>query len=189
MAKYTRESKCISYLLRHGAEKVGLRLNNRGYALVSELLAKCAEHGYIITEHMLEEIVNADTKGRYGYTDKQQYVRANQGHSLSVDLGLNKKVPPVELFHGTGSKSYEDIIRLGIEKMNRQHVHLSDNMTTAYDVGQRHGKPVIFVVDCKRMLADGVDFYLSNNGVWLVDFVDRKYFSSILIHPSRPTTT
>lgn len=180
MAQYTNESKCVSYLLRHGATKEKLPMTKSGYVLVTDLISKCAEQKYPITEDILKQIVAEDSKGRYSFSEDGLSIRANQGHSIDIDLGLKATIPPVELFHGTSMDNIDGIKKSGIIKMSRQHVHLSADIKTAFVVGRRHGKPAIILVDCKKMVADGIKFYQSENGVWLTDEVEPKYFKEII---------
>lgn len=178
--KYKNQSVWMSYILRHGAIKEGFNIDKHGWVKVDELIAR----GQGFSHDVILEIVESDSKGRYSLSGDGQSIRANQGHSMDVDVGLKKAIPPVVLYHGTSMKAASEIKKKGIQKMSRQHVHLSADVTTASTVGRRHGLPVIFSVDCKAMLADGIDFYRSENGVWLVDFVDQKYFLASFVDDS-----
>ena len=130
-------------------------------------------YGYSIEE--LDDIVKTNDKKRYEYNEDKSLIRARQGHSVNVDVDLKEMVPPDILYHGTTTRFYSDILKDGIKKMNRQYVHLSDNYTTAVSVGSRHGSAIVLTIDAKKMTNDGCKFYLSNNGVWLTDYVKPDY--------------
>ena len=169
-------ARYITYLLRHNPEN--LEMDRNGWVSVVDLLKKTK-----ITSTELEEIVKLDNKQRFNFNDNKSKIRANQGHSLDVSIEMDELEPPDILFHGTSAKSIEPIMSEGLLSMSRQHVHLSDETTTACDVGKRHCKGnnvVIFKVDCKSMYEDGIIFYLSSNGIWLVDYVDPKYLSILI---------
>lgn len=177
-----RIGKFISLILRHKPEIINLKLDKRGYGNVDDLIKGInlsKEIKYTITKDILKSIVDSDDKTRFSYSDDGRKIRANQGHSIDVDLGYEKMLPPNTLFHGTSSKSLESIYKSGIEKRNRHAVHLSQNLDTAVKVGSRHGSVVIIEIDSKKMYEDGFDFYKSDNGVWLVDHVPVKYFKLV----------
>lgn len=163
----TEEGKRLAYLLRHDKE---YHFDKHGWRDVSDLVSN---HGY--TMELLDEIVETNNKKRYEYSTDKKKIRARQGHSVNVDVELKEQVPPDVLFHGTSEAASKFIMKEGIVKGTRLHVHLSVNEETAISVGKRHGKPVVLMVDSKRMSEDGVKFFLSNNGVWLTEFVDKKY--------------
>ncbi len=165
-----KSSRFISKILRHDPEAAGITLDKNGWADVKDILHKCK-----IKMPELEEIVETNDKKRFEFDQHKIRIRARQGHSIDVDVELKEIVPTEPLFHGT-SQNVKDIILLeGIKKQNRQHVHLSDNVITALAVGARHGKPWMFCVDAPKMAADGFKFYLSNNGVYLTDYVPPVY--------------
>lgn len=126
---------------------------------------------------MLEEIVSTDNKQRYSFNDDKTLIRANQGHSIPVDVELKKAVPPEVLYHGTGEKYVTSINKEGLIPKSRLYVHLSKDEETALNVGKRHGRPVIYKVDAKRMTEEGYEFFLSVNGVWLTKAVPKEYLS------------
>ena len=166
----------ISLLLRHKPEVIGLTLDSHGWAEVDELLEKINVSGrYHIDRAILDEIVRTDSKQRYSFSDAGTRIRANQGHSILVDVELEKAVPPALLYHGTGERFVADIMREGLKPMSRLYVHLSKDEVTAKKVGSRHGKPVVLTVDAKKMTEDGYSFYLSANHVWLTKNVPVKY--------------
>ena len=181
----TRLSKFLSRHLRHDPAGLGLTLGEGGWVEVDDLLAGAARSGFAFTRDDLEEVVRASDKQRFAFDLTGTQIRANQGHSVEVDLQLPVAVPPTELFHGTPERHLEAILRDGLFKMRRHHVHLSPDTQTALKVGQRHGKPIIFRVDAVTMSADGYSFYLSANGVWLVDHVPPRYLR--LVSPSEAT--
>ncbi len=168
-------SKLLSLILRHNPALIGLKLDTNGWASVNELLAKMQAKGHGISMEELKHIVETNSKKRFAFSEDYEKIRANQGHSVKVDLGYEKQDPSPVLFHGTAQKNLELILKTGIKKMKRHHVHLSPDKATAQKVGMRHGKPVILSVDAKRMSDGGFDFYLSNNGVWLTDFVPVEF--------------
>jgi putative RNA 2'-phosphotransferase len=168
-------SKYLSKHLRHEPEALGLTLEPGGWVNVKALLAACADHDFPITRQQLDEVVSHDSKQRYSFDEDRLRIRANQGHSTPVDLQLEEAAPPPLLYHGTGAKSVAAILVEGLNKMARHHVHLSLDVETAIRVGQRHGTPVVFVVEAAAMHAKGVPFFRSENDVWLVDAVPPAF--------------
>lgn len=169
----------ISLILRHKPEEIGITLDKNGWASVDELLNGINETGRKITFEDLEEIVKTDEKCRYSFNENKTLIRANQGHSIKVDIELKECIPPNELYHGTASRFLSSIMSNGIKPMSRLYVHLSKDIPTAISVGARHGKCVVLVIDTKKMVKDGIKFYLSFNNVWLVDHVDYRYIKEI----------
>ena len=170
-----KTSKFLSYVLRHHPELIGLYLDENGWANVEELIEKSTKDSQGFTFEELDEIVQTNDKKRFIFNDDKSKIRANQGHSIAIDLALKPQQPPEFLFHGTAQANVKSILEKGIEKRNRQHVHLSQDKEMATKVGMRHGKPVILTIKTKEMFTDGIQFYLSENNVWLTDFVDAKY--------------
>jgi putative RNA 2'-phosphotransferase len=170
-----RTSKFLSRVLRHAPQDLGLVLEPGGWVLVSELLAGAAGRGMTITHEELAEIVRTSDKQRFAFDETGTRIRANQGHSVEVDLQLQSAEPPAELYHGTAERHREAILSDGLLKMSRHHVHLSRDTQTAIKVGSRHGKPLVLVVDAAKMRADGHAFFVSANGVWLVEHVPPQY--------------
>ena len=174
----TNISKFISLVLRHKPEEANLVLDKHGYARTSELVAAVKKKYPEFNKDILIEIVETDDKQRYSFKDNGKLIRANQGHSFPVDLGLEAQQPPLLLFHGTSTKYLDSIMKQGIISKSRQYVHLSKDVDTAHTVGLRHGAgTVILVVSAEQMWKDGYKFFLSDNGVWLVDEVPTKYFT------------
>ncbi|HLV78815.1 MAG TPA: RNA 2'-phosphotransferase [Chthonomonadaceae bacterium] len=168
-------SKFLSKHLRHEPERIGLRLEAGGWVSVEGLLAACRSHGFLITRADLEEVVARNDKQRFSFDAASARIRANQGHSIAVDLQLEPASPPQALYHGTAERFVPAILAQGLKKMSRHHVHLSTDEETAIKVGQRHGRPVVFEVDAAAMEKAGFVFYVSSNGVWLVDSVPPHY--------------
>ncbi len=168
-------SKFLSRHLRHAPGDIGLTLQPGGWVEVEDLLAGCANAGMPLTLDELEEVVANNDKQRFAFDATGTRIRANQGHSVEVDLQLEPATPPDVLYHGTSQDSVADILRDGLKRMRRHHVHLSTSTPTATKVGSRHGKPVVLLVDAAAMHRDGVTFYCSANGVWLVDEVPPLY--------------
>ncbi len=172
-------SRYISLILRHKPETIGITLDRNGWADVEKLIDGIKKSGYYIDKDILETIVRQDEKQRYSFNEEHTRIKANQGHSINVDLGLEERKPPEILYHGTATKSIESIMKEGITRQTRQYVHLSTDCETALKVGRRHGKPVILEVNSETMFNDGCRFYLSDNGVWLTDTVPVKYIKVI----------
>lgn len=172
-----RLSKFISMILRHKPQVIGITLDEHGWADVDELIKGINETGEEVkfSKDTLEIIVKTDKKQRYSFSQDKTLIRANQGHSIPVDVELEKKEPPKVLYHGTGVKSVKAIQEQGLLPMERLYVHLSIDVKTATNVGKRHGTPVIFQVNAEQMQKDGYDFFQSVNGVWLTKEVPAKY--------------
>ncbi len=168
-------SKFLSLVLRHRPETIDLQLDDQGWAKVEELLKKMANHGKEISFERLQHIVITNDKQRYIFNENHTKIRANQGHSININLNLEAQQPPEILYHGTATKNLDSIMEQGLVKGNRQYVHLSADKTTALKVGQRHGKPIILLVRSGKMHQDGIAFFLSENKVWLTDYVPPEY--------------
>ena len=167
-------SKFMSLILRHKPEAIGISLDEHGWANVDELIAGIAKTQDFNMD-ILEEIVRDDEKQRYSFNEDKTLIRANQGHSISVDVELDVVEPPAELWHGTGEKYVASIDEQGLIPKSRLYVHLSKDKDTAVKVGKRHGNPVLYIVKAGEMYRDGYQFYLSKNGVWLTKQVPVKY--------------
>lgn len=168
-------SKTVAYVLRHNPGAGGVTLDGAGWVAIDELLAGLQASGYDIGPDELDTIVHGSDKARYEI--KQGRIRAAQGHSISVDLGLDRRTPPDHLFHGTVERFLASILESGLRPGERTHVHLSIDRETASTVGARRGAPVILVVDAGRMDRDGHRFWRAENGVWLVDSVPAQYLT------------
>ena len=169
-----KASRFLSLVLRHKPEAAGIRLDEHGWADVEELLAGMASR-YPLTRQQLEEIVRTDDKQRYAFSDDKSLIRANQGHSIPVDVELEQVSPPEFLWHGTGEKYGFSIDAQGLLPKSRLYVHLSADVDTALAVGRRHGRPMVYRVASGQMARDGFVFYLSRNGVWLTKQVPPSY--------------
>lgn len=166
-------SKRLSYILRHKPESIGIKLDRFGYANVEELLDKLK-----MDKEELEKIVATDNKNRYSFNEDKTKIRANQGHSIKVDLELKEIKPPKVLYHGTVEKFLDSIKEKGLLPQQRQYVHLSEDLDTAISVGKRRGEPIILEIDSYKMYEEGGKFYKSENGVWLTDKVDKRYIKT-----------
>lgn len=167
-------SRFISLILRHKPDAIGITLDEHGWANVDELIAGIAKTQPIDME-MLEEIVRTDDKQRYSFNEDKTLIRANQGHSIPVDVELEQLVPPELLYHGTGKKYMQSIEQQGLIPKSRLYVHLSADRGTAKVVGTRHGEPVIYIVHSGEMARNGFSFFRSVNGVWLTKQVPVAY--------------
>ncbi len=169
-------SKLLSLVLRHDPGAIGIGLDAQGWVDVDVLLAAIADSGKgSVSREMLDGIVATNDKKRFAFSEDGKRIRASQGHSVEIELGLEATVPPEVLFHGTATRFLAAIFEQGLVPGSRQHVHLSADEVTAHKVGSRHGKPVILTVDCASMLAEGAEFFLSANGVWLTASVSPEF--------------
>lgn len=180
MSDLTRTGKFIALILRHKPEVIGITLDAHGWADVGELIAGIQKTRPDFNMEMLEEIVRTNDKQRYSFNENHTRIRANQGHSVQVDVELKEERPPEILYHGTAEKFVTSIIEEGLVPRSRLYVHLSKNMQTAVNVGSRHGKPVVFTVRSGQMYKDGFKFYLSENGVWLTKNVPPEYLKTMV---------
>lgn len=170
-------SKFLSLVLRHNPDKLGITLDDQGWADVSILLENMNKQGKKVDIDRLKEVVATNDKKRFAFNEDETKIRANQGHSIKVDLAYEAITPPEFLYHGTVPKFIRDIQQKGLCKMSRHHVHLSEDKTTAMRVGSRRGVPTILVVRSREMHQKGHSFYKSENGVWLTDAVPPKYIN------------
>ena len=176
MGQKNNVGKFISLILRHHPENIDIKLDEHGWARTEDLIAGIAKTRPFDMQ-MLEEIVRTDSKQRYSFNEDKTLIRANQGHSIQVDVELEQKTPPDVLWHGTGEKYVESINKIGLIPKSRLYVHLSKDCKTAKTVGSRHGKPVVYRVNAKQMSENGYPFYLSVKGVWLTKEVPVQYLS------------
>lgn len=174
-SKLTSISKFLSLVLRHEPQHIGLELDEAGWTPVDVLLHKAAQAGRPISRAELDQVVATSDKKRFAFSEDGLRIRANQGHSVEVDLGLPPVPPPDLLYHGTASRFREAILRDGLQRRERHHVHLTESVATATSVGQRYGQPVLLRIDARRMAAAGFEFRCSANGVWLVDSVPPEF--------------
>ena len=178
--RYKRISKFLSLVLRHKPEKIGLELDLQGWADVDSLIEKLNANGPAVSREILEEVVATNLKKRFAFNQDHTRIRANQGHSIQIDHGFQPLEPPEILYHGTAHRFLDSILATGIQKRNRHHVHLSADLDTAANVGQRHGKVIILSVPAVKMYQAGYTFYLFENGVWLTEVVPPEH----IIQPS-----
>ena len=157
----------LSLVLRHKPQVLGIELDQNGWVDVDVLLAACHKRGKHLTRDFLDQIVHTNDKKRFAYSPDKRRIRANQGHSVDIDLALHPSEPPDILYHGTSTRTLPVILREGLRPMSRQHVHLSSAIDTAINVGKRHGQPVVLAVDAAKMRELGHLFWISDNGVWL----------------------
>ena len=173
----------IAYILRHNPSAAQIELDEHGFADIDALIDGVCKTGRALDRQGLENIVKTDGKHRFDFNDDRTKIRANQGHSLDVDVEMDVCTPPDILYHGTAEKYLESIQKDGILKKTRKFVHLSPDEETAIEVGARHGKAVVIKIDARRMYEDGFIFLLSKNGVWQVEHVPCLYFLEIIKPP------
>ena len=177
-------SKFLCYILRHNPESIGVKLDLNGWAVIDDLIdkintSKTSNKGLTINHDLLHEIVKTDDKARYSISEDGKNVRANQGHSIEINLMLDDAVPPSFLFHGTSRKNIKSISILGLTKKNRHHVHLSSSKDNALKVAARRHNPIILTIRSGEMSSNGFKFYISKNGVWLTERVPSKYIAEV----------
>lgn len=169
------QSRFLSRVLRHAPGSIGLELDTAGWADIDALLARANAHGVVLDRDALDEIVATNDKRRYAIDPTGTRVRAVQGHSIDVDLGLVPVEPPERLYHGTATRRLKSILRDGLHRGRRRRVHLSTDVDTARRVGARHGVPAVLGVRAHALHAAGHVFHRADNGVWLVDAVPRAF--------------
>lgn len=179
MGKFDKLSIFLSLILRHKPDAAGIFLDEHGWANVEDLINGIKNTGRNINMSILEDIVKTDSKQRYSFNEDKTLIRANQGHSVPVNVNLEMMKPPKFLYHGTADRFLKSIMEEGLKPMNRLYVHLSTDIETAIKVGKRHGNPVVLKVHSNQMYEEGCIFYLSKNGVWLTKSVDIKYLEQL----------
>jgi len=172
---FIRISKFLSLVLRHKPERFGLSLDQHGWARVDQLLAAANRAGVSVNKERLQQVVRRNDKQRFALSRGGCRIRANYGHSVSVDLGLQPVKPPDILFHGTATRFTEAIKKEGLRRGRRLYVHLSPDEAGAINVGKRHGKPTVLIVSALRMYEKGFQFCRSDSGIWLTDNVPPEY--------------
>lgn len=175
----TNLSRYMSLILRHKPEVIGITLDEHGWASVNDLICGIEKNNPGFNMDILEQIVRTDSKQRYSFNGDKSLIRANQGHSINVDVELKEKEPPEYLYHGTGEKYVKSINQDGLIPKSRLYVHLSKDIKTAENVGKRHGKEVVYRINSGQMYRDGYKFYLSENGIWLTKEVPIKYLEMV----------
>jgi len=175
---YAKVSKFLSFVLRHEPETIKLTLDANGWVSVEELIQKSRSQ-IELTPELIKQVVNTNDKKRFAFSSDQQFIRANQGHSIPVDLQLSPKEPPEILYHGTATRFLNSIQQEGLKPGQRRHVHLSSDLKTAYAVGKRYGKPVVLKLATGAMYQQGFDFFLSDNGVWLTTYIPTEFINHL----------
>ena len=173
-----RISKSLSYVLRHRPDSVGLTLGDGGWVEVDDLLAAFARSGKKLSRELLQVVVAENDKQRFEFSEDQTRIRARQGHSAEVELGYVPLAPPDVLYHGTATRNLDSIFETGLVKGRRHHVHMSTSKDTMLQVAMRHGRPVLLAIDAKQMFADGHQFFVTGNNVWLTEHVPPKYIQA-----------
>lgn len=175
----THLSKLLSYILRHIPGEYGIVLDENGYTNVDELINKLNAQNENINFEILQYIVDTNNKKRFAFNEDCTRIGPSQGHSVDVELGYKEQEPTAILYHGTVEKLLAAIMKDGLQKMQRHHVHLSADETIAKKVAERRGKPIILQIKADEMFAAGYKFYLSANGVWLIEDVPPFYICRI----------
>lgn len=178
-ADLLRLSRFLSYVLRHDPGKIGIRLDGGGWVPIADLVAGARAAGVPLSEELIHEIVRTCDKQRYAISPDGKRIRANQGHSVMIDLGLVATEPPAVLYHGTATRFLDSIFAEGLRPGSRTHVHLSADIPSAMKVGIRHGKGVVLAVDAEAMVGQGHEFFVSENGVWLTRHVPRQFLTLV----------
>ncbi|MEK7484201.1 MAG: RNA 2'-phosphotransferase [Planctomycetota bacterium] len=175
--KETKISKSLSYHLRHNPDELGIQLDSAGWVDVEVLLKAYQERKFPISLDELSYVVENNNKQRYAFSSDRKKIRASQGHTVDVELDYHEATPPETLYHGTAAHNREILLKTGLKKMQRHHVHMSPERDTAINVGKRHGKPLIFLVASLKMHQAGYVFFCSANGVWLTDYVPPEFLT------------
>ena len=183
----TRASRFLSYLLRHHPDAIGLALDAQGWAAIDDLVRLSHASAQPLSSALIEAVVWTHDKPRFRLSDDGSRIRASQGHSLAVDLGLTPQEPPAVLFHGTATRFLEAILTEGLKAGFRHHVHLSATYGTAMVVGRRHGRPVVLAVQARAMHHTGLTCYRADNGVWLTDQVPVAFIRRLSGPPDGAT--
>ncbi len=168
-------SKFLSLILRHKPQSINIELDPKGWVNTFELIDKCNQNGYKIDFETLKIIVKTNNKKRFIFSENSEKIRANQGHSLNIELGYLPTKPPRILYHGTAERNLNSILLNGLDKRNRHHVHLSQDIETALNVGKRHGIPIVLEILSDEMYNDKFEFFVSENGIWLTEKVPTIY--------------
>lgn len=173
--KKTNLSKLMSYVLRHHPEELGITLDKNGWVDLKNFTQSLQSRDKTISVDKVREVVESCEKQRFSIDETQQKIRANQGHSIQVDLQLRAQQPPDILYHGTVDRFLDSILRVGLLPQQRHHVHLTESLNTAKSVGARRGRAIILEIETGELVSNGAQFYLSENQVWLIDHVPAQY--------------
>ncbi len=176
--KENQLSKYVSYILRHSPEEIGIKLEEQGWTNVTEFIQK-SQSKYVFDLEDLKQVVENNSKKRFEFSQDGQKIRAQQGHTVEIDLKLPNVEPPKELYHGTATRFLESIKKEGLKPMSRHDVHLSFNKTTAEKVGERHGKVIVLIIDTEKMYQEGFKFQCTANNVWLTKEVPIRYIKNL----------
>lgn len=176
--KENQLSKYVSYILRHNPEEIGIQLDEQGWTNVIEFIKK-SQSKYVFNLEDLKQVVENNNKKRFEFSHDGQQIRAQQGHTVEIDLKLPNVEPPKELYHGTATRFLESIKKEGLKPMSRHDVHLSFNKTTAEKVGERHGKVIVLIIDTEKMYQEGFKFQCTANNVWLTKEVPIRYIKNL----------
>lgn len=179
MSIKTNASKFLSFLLRHKPEEIGLQLDPSGWAEIEAIVRLTTNSKTPLTRALIEEVTRTSDKQRFKISEDGRRIRANQGHSIQVELGLTAAIPPETLYHGTATRFLDSILATGLHSGQRHHVHLSETHATAVNVGRRHGKPVVLAVQSGNMYRAGAPFFLSENSVWLTEKVPARFLAQL----------
>jgi putative RNA 2'-phosphotransferase len=174
-----RRSKYLALVLRHRPQAIGVTLDPHGWVSVTDLLVALTDHGIPMDRGDLARVVESNDKQRFEWDTDTDRVRARQGHSVAFDLQLEASTPPAVLFHGTSRSNVSSILATGLDRRGRHHVHLSPDVATAERVGARRGNFVVLRVDAARMAAAGIQFWRTDNDVWLTDMVPPEYLAEL----------
>lgn len=172
-----RISKRLSLALRHRPDSIDIVLDPHGWVGIDDLLAALAAHGAVVSRADLTRVVEGNDKQRFEIDTGTDRIRARQGHSVAVDLGLDPSAPPGVLYHGTPRRNVDSILATGLDRRQRHHVHLSVDVETAARVGARRGDFLVLAVDAAAMAAAGHVFWRTDNGVWLTDAVPAAFIA------------
>ena len=175
MDRLVRTSRFLSRVLRHAPGDAGIVLDAQGWADVDALIEGARMRGMPLTRALLDDVVARNDKQRFAFDAEGRRIRAHQGYSVPVDLGLTPEPPPRTLYHGTATRHVASIRRTGLQPRTRRHVHLSATPELARQVGARHGRPVVLVVDADGLHRAGHAFYRAANGAWLTDHVPAGF--------------
>jgi putative RNA 2'-phosphotransferase len=179
MENMVQLSKFLSLVLRHKPELIHLNMDSNGWVDISELINNANKYSHMhLNNEIIKDIVKNNDKQRFIIDNENNKIRANQGHSIKIDLKLDPQIPPDELYHGTATRFLELIKKDGIKPMSRQYVHLSMTVEIAKTVGKRHGEPMILIINTKAMYENGYKFYLSENKIWLVEYIPKEYIKN-----------
>lgn len=178
--KLTETSKFLSYLLRHEPQSIGLTLDSEGWANMDELIALANQSGKQLDRALIQQVVDTSDKKRFTISEDGLRIRAAQGHSTSsVTITYPEKTPPEFLYHGTAMRFLDSIRKEGLKPGERHYVHLSEQVKTATEVGQRYGKPQVLIIAALLMHKEGFKFYLADNGVWLTESVPVRFIEGV----------